>query len=200
MAFRFGEAAGDLVEQQHSRFGRERPSELKPFALQQGETTGRLIGAIGKPGLDKDIRAAGGDLRLALARDERRSDEQVLEHGQLLEGLWDLESAADAREAARHGRRASHVSAGKDDGSVVGGSVAGDKVEQCRLARAVRPDDAKRFAFGQLEGHPVGDLQSAKTLGDVFELQNRHVCHHGAPGATSLSRMPGSDCLAFLFR
>ena len=41
---RVGQAAADLVEQQHRRVGRERPRELEPLAVEQPERLGAAVG------------------------------------------------------------------------------------------------------------------------------------------------------------
>jgi hypothetical protein len=45
MALGIGQAAGDLVEKEQFGIGGERASELEPFALQEAERAGGLIGA-----------------------------------------------------------------------------------------------------------------------------------------------------------
>ena len=49
---------------------------------------------------------------------------------------------------------------------------AGDAVEEGRLARAVRSDQADDLPFRQLQRDPSKRLDSAKTLHDVDSLQN----------------------------
>ena len=70
-------------------------------------------------------------------------DGEVLEHGEVVEQLGGLERAAKAglRPAVRS--QAVHRPAGKGDGAGVGTHVAGDGVEQRRLAGAVRPDEPR---------------------------------------------------------
>jgi hypothetical protein len=73
---------------------------------------------------------------------------------------------------------ASHVSGqfgevgtGKADAAPVGSEITGDKVEQRRLAGAVRPDDAEGLALGNDERKVLHDLERAETLPEVDNFQ-----------------------------
>ena len=156
-----------------SRFGRERPSELEPLALQQGRDR--------RPAdwRDRPARSRRGyraqrsaTSRLALARAEApqrpaSSRTRSASRRAVGSGKCGRRPPGSAPWETRGSRRAP----AKMTVPSSGGSVAGDQVEQRRLAGAVRPDDAERLALGQLEGHRVGDLQSAEALGDVFECR-----------------------------
>ena len=41
---RFGQAAGDLVEQQQARMGRERARQFEPLAIEQRQAAGERVG------------------------------------------------------------------------------------------------------------------------------------------------------------
>ena len=137
---------------------------FEPLALQETETSGRLVGPIREPRLDQDVRATVADLGLALARAESSSHQQILEHRQSLKRLRNLERAADARRASHHRRRPRDVVACQSDRSGIRDEIAGDQVEHGRFAGPVRPDDAEGFAFAQIESHGVRDLQRAEAL------------------------------------
>ena len=47
-AFVLGQAAGDLVEQQHARAGGERAGQLQPLAVEQREAAGAAVGLVGE--------------------------------------------------------------------------------------------------------------------------------------------------------
>ena len=93
-----------------------------------------------------------------------RTDQQVLEHGELLERLRDLMGAADAGAAASLRRRAGEVTAVEANGAAARRKAAGDQVEQRGLARAVRPDDAERLARRDRQIEIVGDDDRAEAF------------------------------------
>ena len=92
---------------------------------------------------------ACGDLAPRAAAAVDRADQQVLEHGEVLERLRDLVRAADAGAAARVRRQPRDVAAVEPDRRRRPARAAGDQVEQRRFAGAVRPDDAERLAGGE---------------------------------------------------
>src|SRR5581483_5853836 len=53
--------------------------------------------------------------------------------------------------------------------------VAGDQVEQRRLAGAVGPDDAGDRALGDREGDLADRRQAAEVLGQVADLEQAHA-------------------------
>src|SRR5262249_39658322 len=106
-----GEPAGDLVEQQDARLGRERARELEPLAVEQRERAGAPVGLVGEPAAADQLDAAGIDLALAVAAAERGRHHEILEHGHAAERLRDLERAADAEAAAALRREAGDVDA-----------------------------------------------------------------------------------------
>ena len=57
-----GEPAGDLVEQQHRRLGRQRPGQLEPLALEQRQRAGGHVGAARpcRPARARDRRSSIG--------------------------------------------------------------------------------------------------------------------------------------------
>ena len=71
-AFVLGQAAGDLVEQQHARRGGERARELEPLAVEQREAAGRPVRLVGEAALLEQLDAARIDVALALAAAEGR--------------------------------------------------------------------------------------------------------------------------------
>ena len=150
-AFVLREPAGDLVEQEHARLGRERARELEPLAVEKRERAGAPVRLVGEPATADELDAAGVDLALAAAAAERRRHHEILEHGHAAERLRDLERAADAEAAAALRRKASDVGAGEENAPGIGRDRAAGDAEQRRLAGAVRPDDAERLALGERE-------------------------------------------------
>ena len=145
-AFGLGQPAGDLVEQQEPRRAGKRAGQFEPLAAEQVERAGTAIGESDEAGALQDFAAGVGDLGLALPAAVDRGDQQVLEHGEVLERVRNLERAADAGDAARARRRLRDVAAVEPNGAAVRPDEPGDQVEQRRFAGAVRADDAERFA------------------------------------------------------
>ena len=99
-ALALGQAAGDLVQQQKPRRRRERASHLQPLAFQQRQRARERVGALDEPEPFEDLAAGLRNLTLRFAAAMDRADEQVLEHGEILERLRNLVGAADAGPAA----------------------------------------------------------------------------------------------------
>ena len=162
-AFALGQAAGDLVEQQQSRFGRQRAGQFQPLALQEAQAPAGWLARVDQPGLDQDFGAALADLGLASCARRRRRRPA---------GSRTRSVSRKAAGSGRSGRRRQGSAASaavrvtsrpiEIDGAGVGRDVAGDQVEQRRLAGAVRADDAQRLALAKLERNRIGDRQGAE--------------------------------------
>ena len=139
-AFMLGEPARDLVEQQHARRGGERAGELEPLAVEEGERAREPVRLVGKAAAGEDVRAAAIDLVLAAAPAERRSDDEVLEHGHAAERLRDLERAREPEMAAPLRRQRSDVGAGEQHAPGIGPHRAG---RRCRTASSCRRRSAR---------------------------------------------------------
>jgi hypothetical protein len=113
-------------------------------------------------------------------------NQEVLEHRQLLEWLRYLEGPPDPHQASPHRFGARDVGSRKGNAAAVHANVAGDEVEQCGFARAIRSDDAERFALGHIKGDIVGDTEGAEILGHLFDTEDR--LH--APSLRQLDRRP----------
>ena len=129
-----------------------------------------------EPGLDQDVGAALGDVRAPsapsrrLAATSRFSKTVSLPKGC---GIWNVRPMPVG--AAPHRRQARDVPAAEADAAAVEREIAGDQVEQRRLAGAVRPDDAERLALVDVERDRVGDLEGAEALRQAFEFEDRHA-------------------------
>ena len=67
----------------------------------------------------------------------------------------------------------------EDDAAAVGPQVAGDQVEQRRLARAVRPDDAESLTLGNVEREVSTTCKRAEALARRRRLAAVPSCRHG---------------------
>ncbi len=100
-----GQPTGDLVEQQHARFCRQRARQFKPFAIEQGQAAGALVGLVGQTATLEQFGAAIIDGGFALAGAEGSGHDHVLEYGHAGERLRDLERAREALAATAFGRK-----------------------------------------------------------------------------------------------
>src|SRR6516164_6654306 len=90
--------------------------------------------------------------------------------------MRDLVGAGDPGAAAPLGRHASDFLPSEDDAAGIGPQVAGDQVEERRLAGAVGADDAQHLALVERHANAVHRLHRAKALGDLFQAQqNAHA-------------------------
>ena len=55
-AFVLGQAAGDLVEEQHARLRGERARQLEPLAVEQRERAGEAVGLVGEAAVVEHVR------------------------------------------------------------------------------------------------------------------------------------------------
>ena len=114
-----------------------------------------------------ESRAAARRAELAAVLGDA-SDLDVLEDGQAVEQLDDLEAAGEAARDARMGGDVRDVVPGEDDAAGVRRQMAGQQVDQRRLAGPVRADDAgdaallepaeRRFARRQCRFIDADDL------------------------------------------
>ena len=140
----------------------------------RGRAPARWFALCDEPRLLEHLDAALVARALAHAAGVRGAHEHVLEHAHVRERLGDLVGAAQAQAADVLPRRVRDVLALELDPARVGPIHAGDEVEEGRLAGAVRPDDAQRFAFAQLHAQVVDDLHAAEGLVETGGLE-----HHG---------------------
>ena len=158
-AFSFGEAAGDLVEQQKPRRARQCARQFEPLAAEKIERAGAAIGNGEEAGAFENSPAGIDHLGLALPAAVDGGDQQILEHGDVLERTRNLERAADAGDAAGAWRRRRDIAAVKVDRAAVRREQAGDQIEQRGLAGAVGPDDAERFALGDFKLNAIDGFE-----------------------------------------
>src|SRR6185312_9193994 len=86
----------------------------------------------------------------------------------------DLISAREAAMRAAAARQAGDVFAEEPDAAAIRPELAGDEVEQRRLARAVGADDQAALARRDIEVHIGGDTQAAEGFDQVAQLERAH--------------------------
>jgi len=101
-------------------------------------------------------------------------NEEVLEHGQALEWMRNLERSPDAGDTTNARRRACDVASVEPDRAGIRPEQPGDEVEERRFSGAVRSDDAERFALRHLKIDGVDRSDRVERLAQVFQFQD-HV-------------------------
>jgi hypothetical protein len=186
-------ARGGLVEEEDLRLQGQRDTELELLLAAVREEARFLVGMVQEADRAEDGRClvlvqAGDVLEQAPAaaamRDVRRL--HVLEDGEAREDVGALEGATHAEPAEIVRRDAGDVAVLEDHLARVGPEMAGDEVEERRLARAVRPDDRADRARRHREAHPAHRQEAVEALREAT-----HVKHGPAP-ASAASRAPGS--------
>ncbi|MGY3332387.1 hypothetical protein ACVILI_005404 [Mesorhizobium sp. USDA 4775] len=177
--FRFivGQPARDLVQQQQLRIRRQRARQFQPLAVEQRQGTGRDIGLVGKLAIAQHLGAEGIALLLRPAAAERGGDQQVLESGHAGIGTRDLIGPSDPHLAATEGRLAAQRRVAELDLAAGRLQIAADHVEQRRLARPVRAEDAQHLAPTHVETHLMQDADGAEGLRHAARRQQDFPIH-----------------------
>jgi len=131
-------------------------------------------------------------IALAPAAAECRRDNQIFENAHAAEWLRNLKRAANAERAALRRRHCGDVAPRIDDATGIRRDRAADNAEQCRLAGAVRPDNAERFAGCQPQIQALGNDDCTEAFGDLFKREKRcgHLKIYSSP------RCAGEDAFA----
>ena len=119
----------------------------------------------------------GGGNRIG-AQPRMHADQDVVDDGLVLEHREVLEGAGNAKARQRMGRELREIPPVKKD--LAGGwpEHCADQVEECRLAGAVRADQAANLAGFDLEAHILDGGQAAEAFGDANDIEKRaHDSH-----------------------
>jgi len=108
-------------------------------------------------------------------------EEEVLGHGEVREERVDLEGPREAERGAPLGREVRHVLAEEDDAAGGGRDLAGDEVEERRLARPVRADDAAALSWFEGQVDLLDRPEPAEGPGDSRDGERRCHGHRRAP-------------------
>src|SRR5262249_50745070 len=142
------ETGEDLVEQDQLRARCKRPGELQELALMQVQLERQAGGSLAKP--DKTQPVQRRRLRRGAVESrstEARIERHILQHAQPTEGPRDLVRATDAGPGDAMRRQRRDIPPIEQQLSAMLAIVAADDVDQRRLARAVRPDQAEDLAL-----------------------------------------------------
>jgi hypothetical protein len=104
---------------------------------------------------------------------EVAAQEQVVEHGEVLEQLDVLEGAGHAGAGDAVGLDPDQVAAAEADGPLLGPVQARQAVEQRGLAGAVGADDGEQLVLADLERHRPQGLETGEAQVQVVDLEQR---------------------------
>ena len=102
------------------------------------------------------------------------TDDEVVEHGRLLEQHRGLERARHAQPSDRVRRLAGQILALVLDHAFGGRHRARDEIEERGLAGAVGPDDGVDLIGAEFDAHIVDRRQTAEALGEIADI--KHCC------------------------
>ena len=154
-----------LVQQQDTRLEGQGARDLQAALVAVGEVARLLFGAVGQPHQGQQFKSAGA-AGLLLGRRGRQAqhtgqqarprvdvlgNHHVHERRQVAEQADILEGAGDALRRDLVGPSAEDVLAVVQETAGAGRGEAGHQVEDSRLTRPVRPNQAKDFALVDLE-------------------------------------------------
>jgi hypothetical protein len=100
------------------------------------------------------------------------AQQQVVEHGQVLEQLDVLEGAGDAGAGDAVGLDPDQVAAGEADAALLGPVEAGQAVEQGGLAGPVGADDGQQLVRADLEGDRAQGADAGEAEVEVLDLED----------------------------
>ena len=161
---RLGQAACDLVQQQHAGPRGERPRELEPLALEQRQRARQRVRPVERaasrssastqrlrtfrPLLPRAVVAPTSTFSYAVRPPNGR-------------GIWNV-LAMPARQCSCPGDPGD-VAPVEEDAPAVGAEAAGDQAQKRRLAGPVRPHDPERLALVELEADVLDRPRPSRT-------------------------------------
>ena len=128
-----------------------------------------------------------------LAGLSRHHHHQVLDDGQMMEFMRDLEGSNQSLVKPPIGRKGRYVLAPIHDPAVTGAQGAGDHVEYRGLAGAVRPDQAGDGTLGDGKRTAVDSPEGTEIDRQVFAGKNRQRIGHSA-GPPFAERIAATGC------
>ena len=180
-----GEAGHRLVEQQQLRVAGQCAREIDRLALAVRQGLDRLFGDVGETqrlqqrfdqlGLERPLGAEhpAQALRRRQFAAHVRAELDDVHHRQVVERGDVLERAHDAAPNQCVRCQPDQLFALPDDAAGAGPIGAGDAIDERRLARAVRPDQADDLARRDAEAHRIDRDHTTEVDGHAFSRQ----CH-----------------------
>src|SRR5262249_49419896 len=180
---------GRFIEEQQPRLGGERASKLDDLAhavgqardqavavLREVEEVDHLLDRFARGKLSASRRA--GEEQLLPERSRAMTvpaDEEVLQHGRVLEELDVLERARDAERGDPVRRQIVYFSILEKNPSRGGRIDQADQVENRRLARAIGANDREYFAAFYVKRHAVDRHHAPEADAEVIHLAEAHL-------------------------
>src|SRR5205823_13889590 len=193
-------SCGWLVEQDHFGAAGDGDADLECALLGIGEHGGRRAAATGEADrLDDPVRALGRVAQPAqplpegVAVPERPEDRaaHVVEHGEVVENVADLEAAAEAAAVDLEGPQPRDVLALELDYARADGKARADQVEEGGLPRSVRADDRVALALLDAEIDAADDCGAPEALAHLLEAKRgRSHASLSCSGLYAPSRRP----------
>src|SRR2546430_17395957 len=155
--------------------GRHGPRQLQLSHLDLGEPRRPRVGLRFEADGAQDLHGLGGDVGAVGPRAGRilQRDGQILRHRHAGERLRDLKAAHDPQPGPPMGRDRRDVTALEADPAAIRRQRAGHTVDERRLPRSVRSDEAEPLARRDVETHPVERGEAAEALRQSVDLEQR---------------------------
>src|SRR6516162_11570358 len=134
-AFGFRQAAGNFVEQQQLRPGRERARHFQPLALEQRQRSYWRVGMRDQARAQQNVGTRRRGSALRQPAPVHGAHQQIFKHREALERLRDLVRASDPEFAAMMRAGGRYVAIVETDFTAIGSKAPGDQIESRRLAR-----------------------------------------------------------------
>src|SRR5690349_24084163 len=174
-----------LVEQEQLGIGHERGGECQQLALTVRERARGSRGAIGEAdeieqpsrALRRVVLEPPYPARAKQTREQTlllmllQKDQQIVEHAQTREDAHLLERAGDAEASDPMRRRVGDIAAAEQHAPRVGAEISRHAVEERRLARAVRADQAHELTALDREIDPIDRAHADETLAQPPNLE-----------------------------
>ena len=168
---------GRFVEQQQARAGSEGPAQLAQAGQSGGEGIGPFVGDVPQPDAVENRLGVIGRVATEIVRPaspDLGGDENVLTYAERPEQLEVLERARDTEAGSLSRPRVGDVAF--VEGERAGDALlqSGDGIEDRRLARAVRTDEAGDAAAFDVEVDVGHGVVAAEAHGESANFKQRH--------------------------
>src|SRR6267143_3008200 len=171
-----GEPGHRLVGDQQPRPRRHGARQLELAQLDLRQAVRRRRRLVREADGFQDAQRLRVRIGIAEADDVSQGHDQILQHRHAVEGARDLEAACDTAARALVGRQARDLGAVEHDRARFVPQCARDTVDQGRLARSVRPDQAEALAGRDLQADLAQRGEAPEMLRHASYLKER--CNH----------------------